>query len=216
LRHYLKIERRMAHVILLGDSIFDNARYVPQGQAVIDHLRRGLEAGVKASLLAVDGSRTVHVAEQVEEMPGDASHVFLSIGGNDALAFSGEILAETATTHLGAMQRLAEIRAAFHANYTAMLRPLVALGKHLTVCTVYDAIPVLTPVHRAGLALFNDIILHEAVRNGLAVLDLRMVCAEATDYAPSSPIEPSATGGAKIARAIVRTLTGDARTGVFI
>ena len=44
------------HVILLGDSIFDNAAYVPGGPAVIEHLRRGLPEGWKATLLGVDGS----------------------------------------------------------------------------------------------------------------------------------------------------------------
>jgi hypothetical protein len=28
----------VSHVVLLGDSIFDNGRYVPGGPAVIDHL----------------------------------------------------------------------------------------------------------------------------------------------------------------------------------
>ncbi len=35
----------MNHIVLLGDSIFDNARYVPGGPSVIEHLRRGLPAG---------------------------------------------------------------------------------------------------------------------------------------------------------------------------
>ena len=43
----------MGHVVLLGDSIFDNALYVPGGPAVIDQLRRELPAGWSATLLAV-------------------------------------------------------------------------------------------------------------------------------------------------------------------
>ena len=35
----------MGHVILLGDSIFDNARYVPGGPSVIEQLRRALPDG---------------------------------------------------------------------------------------------------------------------------------------------------------------------------
>jgi hypothetical protein len=205
----------MSHLILLGDSIFDNARYVPHGQSVIDHVRRELPAGHKASLHAVDGARTVHIAGQLESIPADASHLIVSIGGNDALAFSSEILADTPTTHLGALERLAGIRAAFHANYTAMLRTLLALKKHLTLCTVYDAIPVLTPLHKTGLALFNDIILHEAFRHGLSVVDLRLVCRDASDYSPTSPIEPSATGARKIARALGRLITALATSQVY-
>jgi hypothetical protein len=34
------------------------------------------------------------------------------------------------------------------------------------------------------------------------LLDLRLICTEAADYAPVSPIEPSSRGGQKIAAAI--------------
>jgi len=46
------------------------------------------------------------------------------------------------------------------------------------------------------------VILREAAARALPVLDLRLICAEAADYASSSPIEPSAQGGRKIAGAI--------------
>jgi hypothetical protein len=59
-----------------------------------------------------------------------------------------------------------------------------------------------------GLCLFNDVILREAFRVGVSVLDLRLICNEKTDYAATSPIEPSAAGGGKIARAVSRVVTG--------
>jgi hypothetical protein len=43
----------MNNVVLLGDSIFDNGRYVPGGPAVIDHLRKALPGG-RATLLAAE------------------------------------------------------------------------------------------------------------------------------------------------------------------
>ena len=42
--------------------------------------------------------------------------------------------------------------------------------------------------------------------SGLPVIDLRAVCSEIADYA--NEIEPSAIGGAKIADAICRVVTG--------
>jgi hypothetical protein len=48
--------------------------------------------------------------------------------------------------------------------------------------------------------LFNDEIARAAFSRGLALIDLRLICAEDEDYA--NPIEPSARGGAKIAAAI--------------
>ena len=62
--------------------------------------------------------------------------------------------------------------------------------------------PGLAPGVRATLALFNDVILREAAVRRLPVLDLRLVCTEATDYSSSSLIEPSSNGGLKIAAAI--------------
>jgi hypothetical protein len=88
-----------------------------------------------------------------------------------------------------------------------MLRSALDCRKPMIVCTVYDSIPDLSPADFAGLCLFNDVILREAFRAGLPVIDLRLVCNELSDYASTSPIEPSALGGGKIARAIWRTVT---------
>lgn len=52
----------MRHVVLLGDSIFDNARYVPDRPPVIEQLQKALPPGWRASLLAVDGAVTEDVA----------------------------------------------------------------------------------------------------------------------------------------------------------
>ena len=70
-------------------------------------------------------------------------------------------------------------------------------------CTIYDAVPGLPVPLRAALSLFNDVILREAIRRGLPVLDLRMVCTEPADYSEDSPIEPSSQGGAKLADRLV-------------
>ena len=64
--------------------------------------------------------------------------------------------------------------------------------------------------------MFNDVILRVAAEHHASIIDLRLVCNEAADYA--NPIEPSALGGEKIARAIAefveRGYIGD-RTEVF-
>jgi hypothetical protein len=198
----------MSHVVLLGDSIFDNARYVPGGPSVIEHLRRSLPSGWRATLLAVDGSVASGVARQLERLPSDATHLVVSAGGNNALDHSSLILQETAGSFAEVLSRLAEVQNEFQEEYRAMLRMVLSQQKPVVVCTVYDAIPDLAPAEKAGLCLFNDVILREAFRAGVPVLDLRLVCTAASDYAPSSPIEPSVSGGGKIARAVSRVVTG--------
>jgi hypothetical protein len=47
------------HIVLLGDSIFDNGAYVSGGPDVVAQLRSRLPQGWEATLLAVDGAVTV-------------------------------------------------------------------------------------------------------------------------------------------------------------
>jgi GDSL-like lipase/acylhydrolase family protein len=195
------------HIVLLGDSIFDNAVYVPGGPSVIEHLSRALPAGWRATLLAVDGAHADGVHRQLERLPTDATHLVVSAGGNNALGASGLILQGAARSFADVLSQLAAVQEEFAREYKAMLRAVLRHGRPTVVCTIYDAIPILESTERAGLCLFNDVILREAFAAALPVIDLRLICHEATDYAPVSPIEPSVTGGGKIARAIAEVVT---------
>jgi hypothetical protein len=196
----------MGHVVLLGDSIFDNARYVPGEPAVIEQVRRALPAGWAATLVAVDGHVTSDVAGQLRSLPADATHLIVSVGGNDVLGESA-LLAEPAVTVGDGLALVAEARSRFRDAYRAMLRTVAAAGKPTAVCTVYDSIPGLGPAEVAALAGFNDVILREGFAAALPVLDLRLVCDRPGDYSSVSPIEPSSAGGAKIARLIAEVVT---------
>ena len=101
-----------------------------------------------------------------------------------------------------------QLRANFRRTYRAMLQELAKAGRPTTLCTVYDAIPGLGPAEQAVLAGFNEVILREAFRARVPVIDLRLVCDQPSDYSPLSVIEPSVTGGSKIARAIAEVATG--------
>ena len=196
----------MGHVILLGDSIFDNACYVPDRPPVIEQVRRGLPQGWQATLLAVDGHTSEDVANQLAGLPSDATHLFVSAGGNDALGESG-ILNEAACTVGEALALVHDFRMRFQRSYRAMFRALSEAAKPTTVCTVYDSIPGLSPADQAALAGFNELILREAFQAGLPVIDLRLLCDRPSDYSKVSPIEPSMAGGSKIARVIVEVAT---------
>jgi hypothetical protein len=195
----------VSHIVLLGDSIFDNAAYVPGEPAVIDQLRLELPAGSEATLCAVDGDVTPRVHAQLRKVPKAATHLVVSVGGNDALGFSHITRGPSApAAHL--FDELAKIQAQFRRHYGAMLQALLELERPCAACTIYDAIPGLDPGSVTALSIFNDVILRGAFEHGLPVIDLRLVCSDADDYSPISPIEPSATGGAKIAKAIARVV----------
>jgi Na+/H+ antiporter NhaD/arsenite permease-like protein len=68
----------MAHIVLLGDSVFDNAPYVAAGQEVIQQLRRRLPFDWQATLLARDGTVLADLTEQIRHVPTGATHLIVS------------------------------------------------------------------------------------------------------------------------------------------
>ena len=197
----------MSHIVLLGDSIFDNGVYVPGQPDVVKQLRAILPGGWTASLLAVDGAVTRGVASQIARLPADATHLVVSAGGNDALGESHILGAPSRVVGEGVMM-LAEAQRRFAGNYEEMLRGVLAKGLPTAVCTIYDT-PTSAPNHqiiKAALALFNDRITRAAFAGGLPLIDLRLICSDDEDYA--NPIEPSARGGEKMAAAIARWAMG--------
>lgn len=194
----------MAHIVLLGDSIFDNAAYVPAGTEVRTCLESLPGRSHRVSLLARDGSELADMAAQVarlRELSVAPDWLVVSCGGNDVLGLVGAMHSQVGTV-LEAAELLAAWQSGFRRAYRDMLELLLAQGSPVAVATIYDAVPGISPGLRTALAPFNDVILREAVLRRLPVLDLRVVCAEARDYASASPIEPSARGGQKIAAAI--------------
>ena len=192
----------MPHIILLGDSIFDNAAYVAGGPAVIDQVRQNLPTGWQASLLAVDGDTAAGALRQLQRLPVDATHLVLSVGGNDALNCLPQLDAPASNLKQG-LAKLSRLKSEFKISYQMLIKDLLGLSRPLLVCTIYDHVPGLPPELATALGIFNDVILREAIRNRLPVLDLRMICTEHSDYSVVSPIEPSSQGGAKIASRLV-------------
>jgi hypothetical protein len=197
----------MPHVVLLGDSIFDNARYVPGGSPVVEQLRSRLPRGWQATLRAVDGAICRSIPRQLQQLPDDTTHLVMSVGGNDALGHS-DIINGRGLSGSKLFDHLAGIQAEFRHDCRDALRAVLAAGRPTAVCTVYDAVPGLPAAAVTALSVFNDVILREAFRNHLPVLDLRLICDAARDYSTLSPIEPSEAGGMKIALAITGLATG--------
>jgi hypothetical protein len=199
----------MLHVVLLGDSIFDNAAYVGPGEPdVVRQLGAALPAGCQATLLAVDGDTTGQIADQLQRLPRDATHLVVSVGGNDALGHL-PALEDAANSIAGALLRLADIADGFRHDYREMLDGVLSHRLPTALCTIYEPRFPEDRLQRLGvtaLPLFNDVITREAFAGGLPLVDLRLICDRDEDYA--NPIEPSARGGEKIARAIAGMLAG--------
>jgi lysophospholipase L1-like esterase len=194
------------HVVLLGDSIFDNGSYTRGEPDVVTHLRSVLPAGARATLCAVDGATTAGLARQLTRVPPDATHLVVAIGGNDALG-NVDLLDRRVSSTAEALTLFADRVDAFETAYQAALAPVLALGRRTAVCTIYNGNlePARARIARVALTLFNDVIVRFGFEHRLPTIDLRLVCCDAADYA--NPIEPSGPGGLKIARAIVDNIS---------
>ena len=202
-------------VVLLGDSVFDNAGYVAGGKSTGDHLADEMAdagPGWSAVLKARDGAVSADVPGQVAAAAAaaelGAGYAALSAGGNDALR-SAAILTKPVSNAVEVFEELADIREAFEERYdTAVAAASEAAGGRLVVCTIYDpnyAEPRRQRPATAALPAFNDIITRVAVRRGVPVVDLRTAFVAPDDYA--NPIEPSVAGGRKLAGLIRRAVT---------
>ena len=194
----------MNHIVLLGDSIFDNAAYVGGGLDVIAHLRQQTPSGWQSSLKAVDGSVVENVRKQALDLPADATHLFVSVGGNDAI-LNADVLQMKVSASAEVFDRLADLASTFEHHYGEMLQAVLKLNKPTAVCTIYyPRIPeaFAQKIAVAALATFNDVIIRQAFLAGIPLIDLRLICNEDSDYA--NEIEPSEAGGKKIASVIAR------------
>ena len=197
----------MGHIVLLGDSVFDNAAYVAAGEDVLAKLKARLPAGWRATLAARDGAVIGGVHGQLAALPRDATHLVISAGGNDALLAAG-VLGQRAGSVAEALLKLSEIRDRFAADYRAMLDEAARTDLPLAVCTIYEARfedRLQRRVAATALTMLNDVITREAARRRVPVIDLRILFEADADYA--NAIEPSGRGGEKLAQAIVALIS---------
>lgn len=196
----------LGHVVLLGDSIFDNGSYTSNQPDVAQRLYGQLGEEWEVTLLARDGATTSTLPYQLDHLPGDATQLVVSIGGNDANCEWSILRDKELRTMRDSLDDLAFMALLFGMHYKEAMDAVLATGLPVTVCTIYgcDFGDDFKYPARAALALFNDVIIQYAFANDLPILDLRLVCTSPEDY--EMEIEPSAIGGAKIARAIAGTL----------
>ena len=194
------------HVVLLGDSTLDNAAYTGGAPDVTAQLGALLPSPWRATRCATDGATTKTLDRQLMALPRDATHLILSIGGNDALGHSG--LYERPVQTVGeALGHLAAAVEQFEPAYRAALSSVMKLGKPVTVCTIYNGSFPDRAFQRfatSAVCMFNDVILRAGASTRCPVIDLRLACNRPADFVNN--IEPSATGGEKIAKAVHASL----------
>ena len=193
-------------LLLLGDSILDNAPYTHPEPDTTAHLARLLASQWSVERLAQDGAIMRSLPAQLALLDYRPDLAVLSIGGNDLTPHVG-IIERPATSAAEVLAELLAIADGFHLQYEVAARSVMERTARTVLCTIYE-VPLQPPMAgtlaRVPLGLVNDRILRIGAELGLEVLELRRVCTEKEDFVLE--IEPSAQGAEKIARAIAEIL----------
>lgn len=197
------------HVVLLGDSIFDNAL------AIHRHLSHRLLSRNPVTLLARGGSVAAEVHAQLRHTPSDVTQFVLSVGGNDAfrMVFPQyyRMYRDSSRSGMGLywsiLKSLPAQLSEFEGQYDAALEAVCRWKKPVLVLLPYG--PQVSgsmgkALVSAGLCLLHRSMRRVAEKHNCNVLDLRGVITKAQDY--SDPIHPSHQGMEKIAAAIANEL----------
>jgi len=208
------------HVVLLGDSILDNQSYViHDGPSVIEQLQfkiKDQSLPWKATLLAVDGAVISGVKRQIQALPEDTTVMVMSIGGNNGLGELGRIhgMGNSIFNPVTMYSVMTEFLADFRKRYSENLDLVIGQANEvcsspvpLILCTIYY--PMFEDffsktVAYLGLSFVNNIILDEAKKRGLPVIELGTLFDKPQDYA--NPIEPGVPGGDKITNNIIKII----------
>ena len=192
-------------VVLLGDSIIDNGAYVRSGEPDVAQQLQMLLPQHSVIRRAVDGSTCADVLGWQMGDLHDADRIILSAGGNDALQHIELLEAATATTARDVLVKLWSVREEFRRSYAALLDGFALTRRPVLVLTVYDPCfhghgfdAAYQQAAESAVSIIDDVIQQEARRRAFDVLELRTLFKDRADYA--NPIEPSAVGGAKLAK----------------
>lgn len=78
-----------------------------------------------------------HIPAQLQRLPSDASHLVMSVGGNDAIMNAGILQAKAESTSR-VIATLAEVSRGFEEAYRHAVTACMRLHLPLTVCTIYN------------------------------------------------------------------------------
>jgi len=167
--------------------------------------------------LAVDGALVQAVHQQLSGLPQLSTHCIVSVGGNNGLAYLGEI---ENGSRVAFLPRFAKVlwkimNGEFRVNYEAMIEAVCATGTRVVVCGMYEPCfygrfgslsggTLRRLVVRLGVMALNHVVRGVAQRHRLPLIDLHAVFNDEFDFA--NPIEPSAQGGDKLSENILHVL----------
>jgi len=182
-------------VVLLGDSVFKNESYVKSGLSVSEYVKNQTSS---TYCYALNDSTIVDVYHQLEQIPLDYNDpncsIFLSVGGNDILS-----------NHV---ENIESLRPIFIA-YTKLIRSIkTKMDKSkLFLVNIYYPSSLKYSQYTPILVEWNQMIddyAYNSTSNIAGVVRLNEILKEKSDF--THEIEPSESGGLKVAEAILKSI----------
>lgn len=181
-------------VILMGDSVLNNANYVPEGNSVYDILKTKLNNILN---VATDGATINDLYTQLDKIPVDLNntdtYIFISAGGNDILNSRKELTNNDMTQLFDK-----------YMNFLKALRAKLGSVK-INILNLYLPSNPRYQSYKPSIEQWNKLINQYSNKIGemYNVLDLYSLLTSPDDFVYD--IEPSASASNKIANLIALT-----------
>ena len=176
-------------IILLGDSVFNNNSYVEKGKAVNELLQKTADETTTIVCLARNDSTINNVYQQLEQVTIDLNDklttVFLSVGGNDIMNLKQKNVEDT------------------FEKYTTLIKAITTKLPNVKLVLLNIYYPATTSNYDSLIDKWNTNLdlEYESNNKNIYTLDLANLLKDPSDFV--FDIEPSITGGEKIAHKIV-------------
>lgn len=182
--------------LLLGDSIIKNNAYVKNGKAIEDILNEKTNGNIYC--YAKDESTIVDIYSQIDYIPIELNKastvVFLSVGGNDIL--------NNYTDKDVSVKDIKVLNPIFNA-YKKLIKSIQTKmnDSKIVLLDIYYPANIKVSQYKPIIEEWNKLITDFASANNLQVINISDILTESTDFTLN--IEPSETGGEKIANNIL-------------
>lgn len=182
--------------ILLGDSIIKNNSYVKNGRGIDDILNK--KTNGNTICYAKNESTIVDVYSQLDMIPSDlnkqTTSIFLSVGGNNILNNFAD--KDVSTKDIKVLDPI------FNA-YKTLIKSIKTKmdNSKLVLLDIYYPTNIKFAQYKPIIEEWNKLISDFASTNNLQVINISNILTESSDFSLS--IEPSETGGEKIANNIL-------------
>lgn len=182
-------------MVLLGDSVLKNESYVQSGMSVSEYLKSKIPSTYS---YALNDSTIVDVYHQLGQIPLDYNHpnccIFLSVGGNDILSNHVENIESLRPIFIAYMKLIRSIKTRMDKS-------------KLFLVNIYYPSSLKYSQYTPILAEWNKMIddyAYNSANNIAGVVRLNEILKEKSDF--THEIEPSESGGLKVAEAILKSI----------